>query len=644
MSGIIHYEVYVFQNNTWDLLGRYPTEQRVDAIEYAKTIERSERRPTKVVRELYDLNTQTFHEALVYLSEIPKAKEKKTSPYSNSVIPTLTSNAKQKQSGRKVAESITMLFLAMLFSVIVSGIVTASLLHLAVSSNFLPHNISQQFVLGTFTFFFLIVSIPTAAKWVNWNSFLQEDTQQETKDKPLYPASSHGIKFSKKELYELGRSQEETPTLLSKIMRNIFDGFDLLMGRTPFSQQLKEKKASEEAAQENEAALENTAQETTEQEKEELEENTENTDADQLPNTDEDAQEEKIPTEEKPETVVIPPELEKNYLKMTAFLSIILRVLQNKNIALNTYTRFGLELYLAGACECMCQEDSLSKDQNRLIFSGLLTLLGRTATLAEIFYYKMDEYVLEPKYLSMIESGAEGMRIYAGNPSSPELISVIQSAVDAWLNPEQKDQPSSGICTIMFTDMVSSTHLTLTLGDRLAQQLVRIHNSIVRKALQACSGSEIKHTGDGIMASFLWASNAIDAATAIQLAVQEHNRQSPTVPLEIRIGLNTGEPIVEDNDLFGATVQLASRICGQAGAGQIYVSSVVKELSAGKNYTFKPLGDFLLKGIDDPQPLYEVIWDQSKTVVSNNVVHAISQDLSEQDEKETELSKVLPEF
>ena len=61
MSGIVNYEIYVFHNNTWDLIGRYPGDQRVDAIEYAKSVERSELRSTKVVRETYDLNTQTFH-------------------------------------------------------------------------------------------------------------------------------------------------------------------------------------------------------------------------------------------------------------------------------------------------------------------------------------------------------------------------------------------------------------------------------------------------------------------------------------------------------------------------------------------------------------------------------------------------------
>ena len=180
--------------------------------------------------------------------------------------------------------------------------------------------------------------------------------------------------------------------------------------------------------------------------------------------------------------------------------------------------------------------------------------------------------------------------------------------------------------------------MTQTYGDKLAQELVHRHNTIVRQALTACNGEEIKQTGDGIMASFVWASNALDAAIAIQRAVDDYNRQSPTVPLDIRIGLNAGEPIVENNDLFGLTVQLASRICGQADKDQIFVSSVIKELAAGKNYTFKDLGLFDLKGIDDKQRLYEVVWQKPKKK------HTSPRKAEEHVPVEKNLDEVLPEL
>ena len=642
MSSIIHYEVYVFQNGVWDLLARYPAEQRVAATEHAKSIEKTEQRPTKVLRETYDLNTQSFQEVLVYLSEIPKHKETPRNIYSNTTIPKLASTKERKSPNRKIAENLTILFLSMLFSAVMAGIITAALLHLVVSANLLPPNTSNRFILGVFTFFFVILSIPISSKWVNWNAFFPEDFTEENKEKRIISAAKKEMTFSKRELYEIGpKKEEKQPSLLSRIMENIFDSFDLLMGRKPFSQRLQKKREKEEKQEKLETAAEETEEkETLEEEKETVLENSEEPEQPEIIGNEEKTEEKNI--EKQTDDVVIPPELEEYYLKATTFLSIILRILQNKNIQLNTYTRFGLELFLSGACEHLCQENHLSKLQNQQILSGLLILLGQSPASAEIFFHKQEEYILEAKYLPMIENGAEGMRIYSSNNSSPELISLVQSSMNYWLEPDKKDSPSSGICTIMFTDIVSSTYMTQLLGDSLAQQLIRLHNSIVRKALKNCGGSEVKHTGDGIMASFLWASNAIDAAIAIQRAVVEHNLQSPTVPLEIRIGLNTGEPIVEDNDFFGHTVQLASRICGKAEANQILVSSVVKELSAGKNYTFKPLGSFALKGIDDLQLLYEVIWNKNDPAIRENETKTTTP--TQKNTEEIELSKILPEL
>lgn len=133
---------------------------------------------------------------------------------------------------------------------------------------------------------------------------------------------------------------------------------------------------------------------------------------------------------------------------------------------------------------------------------------------------------------------------------------------------------------------------------------MRTHNAIVRDALQAHGGLQIKHTGDGIMASFPTASGALECAVAIQRAVAE--RDDPN--LHVHIGLNAGEPVAEESDLFGTAVQLARRICDQAQGGQILVSNVVRELAAGKGFLFANSGDVVLKGFEDPVRLYEVRW------------------------------------
>ncbi len=162
--------------------------------------------------------------------------------------------------------------------------------------------------------------------------------------------------------------------------------------------------------------------------------------------------------------------------------------------------------------------------------------------------------------------------------------------------------------TILITDMEGSTTLTQRLGDAKAQDVLHTHNGILRDALRAHSGSEIKHTGDGIMASFASASRALECAIAMQRAFAAHNESNPDVAIRVRIGLNAGEPVAEEKDLFGTAVQLAARICAHAEPGQILAPIVVRELAAGKKFLFSDLGETVLRGFEDPVRLYEVRW------------------------------------
>jgi class 3 adenylate cyclase/pimeloyl-ACP methyl ester carboxylesterase len=164
------------------------------------------------------------------------------------------------------------------------------------------------------------------------------------------------------------------------------------------------------------------------------------------------------------------------------------------------------------------------------------------------------------------------------------------------------------IQTILFTDIEGSTTLTQRLGDAKAQEVLRTHNSIVRDALKAHNGSEIKHTGDGIMASFASASRALECGIAIQRALAQHNESNPDTPIRVRIGLNAGEPVAEEKDLFGTAVQLAARICAHAEPGEILAANVVRELAAGKGFLFSDRGDVALRGFEEPMRLYEVRW------------------------------------
>jgi len=199
---------------------------------------------------------------------------------------------------------------------------------------------------------------------------------------------------------------------------------------------------------------------------------------------------------------------------------------------------------------------------------------------------------------------------YTGSGSAPWAdTDIILPEIFRFLGAEAPALGSSevehaDVHTVLFTDIEDSTALTQHLGDARAQVLVRAHNIIVREALRQHGGTEIKHTGDGIMASFHSASGALECAVAIQRAVEAQS----DAQLRVHVGLNAGEPVAEEQDLFGTSVQLARRICDQATGGEILASDVVRQLAAGKGFLFAGRGETALRGFEDPVRLYEVRW------------------------------------
>ncbi len=165
----------------------------------------------------------------------------------------------------------------------------------------------------------------------------------------------------------------------------------------------------------------------------------------------------------------------------------------------------------------------------------------------------------------------------------------------------------AGLVTILFTDVEGSTALTQRLGDARAREVLRQHERVVREALRSHGGAELKTTGDGFMASFSSATRALESAIAMQRAFAQHN-ESAEEPILVRVGMNAGEPIAEEEDLFGTAVIEAARIAASAKGGEILVSNVVRELAKGKDFLFADRGEVALKGFDEPVRLYEVRW------------------------------------
>ena len=199
-------------------------------------------------------------------------------------------------------------------------------------------------------------------------------------------------------------------------------------------------------------------------------------------------------------------------------------------------------------------------------------------------------------------------------PTVDESIAMTATIVDfltdgatAPPNTATKPNADGASVTVMFTDIEGSTALTDRLGDAGAREIIRTHERVTREALAAHGGSEIKTMGDGFMASFPSATAGLRCAIAIQQTLATHN-DTAADPISVRIGLNAGEPISENADLFGTAVNLAARVAAKANGGEILASNVVRELAAGKDFLFHDRGDTALRGFEKAVRLYEVRW------------------------------------
>jgi DNA-binding SARP family transcriptional activator len=180
-----------------------------------------------------------------------------------------------------------------------------------------------------------------------------------------------------------------------------------------------------------------------------------------------------------------------------------------------------------------------------------------------------------------------------------------------WVPRERPDGPTGGVVSFLFTDVVGSTKLLQRMGDDAAGELRRRHFALLREALAAHGGTEVKTLGDGLMAAFASPLAALRCAVAIQRAVAAETNPGQGPAVAVRVGLHAGAPIGEDDDYFGTPVVVAQRLCARARGGQILASSLVQGLVGNRGgCAFSPLGGLVLKGLTEPVAVCEVGWDQ----------------------------------
>ena len=594
----VNYEVHVLQHGRWEIHARFPDKREKAALDEAKELETQVGiDAVRVVRETYNPIDGSSADNIIYSS--PGHRDSLSRGKSNSRHRagkgssrgqggtgggTLSafdgsSDSRSNKSGKGNKGSGSMSFtglivrilMVILFCVVVSLVVTGIAFPFLNESKVFGFKMSSNartnslFVIFMTTFF--LTAIPIA------KSILSKARISSGKARPVQappPAA-------------------RTPAKIKRRKANVIPSMPV---KDKPEKPDKKKKIEDDDDEE----------EPEEKKKPEKEEEPEDEEEEEKEKEEDEPEEEKEPEEE------LSPQAKQEKAFMMKFLDEAVKHADMKSM--DNFNKFGVNLFLAGSCEAMGKNHELDEDTAAKVLSESVQVVGFKKEHAESFSGKYQEYLLaDSRYMQMFQAGRNAMNTYESGDDSG--LDNLKGALEEWNQPKQKED-TSGPVTVMFTDMVGSTALTQTKGDAVAQQVVRAHNRITRDALTDFAGKEIKHTGDGIMASFSSTSSGVEAAIKIQRGVEVHNKSNPDLPVHIKIGINAGEPISEDDNLFGTTVQLAARIVDKAQSEEIFVSEIVRGICAGKSLKFNSRGGFDMKGFGEAINLYEVVWRQDE--------------------------------
>jgi adenylate cyclase len=577
---IVHFEVYVMEGRGWMLHARFPRLERDEAVREAKELESTLGVRTKVLRETYNTDSNVFDEVEVYLSghnvqakKVPagggagggggKGGGKDAAKGGGGKSPAArkgAASAKARAAGPGIGAGAAILRLTIIL--LVAAGVGLGVLRLVPSAivflydfgfRITPDEYGQVLIL-IFGLVFLMTAVPLGLRFMPRNANIQ--FSRAAAAPPPRPQPSEAVKKSLNKLARKAEAEAEA----EMIPETWGDDPEPPPPPPPPKEEEPPPPAPPEEPSAAAAAV------------------------DSIPAT---------------------PVFEATRKVSDRFVDKSMQIVRQVAPTTDKYTTFGLNLFMAGAVQAVARSQKLDSAGQRKLLKTIIEKLGTPGDLAAAFYDKVPEYMGEQRYSRMFEAGKSAMESWVEGDEGTPMIK-LQTSLKDWNKPaSDKKQPS--LMTVMFTDMVGSTDLTQARGDQAAQEIVRKHNAIVRTALTQFAGREVKHTGDGIMASFASAANAVEATVQIQRQVTAHNEKQPNLPLHLRIGLNAGEPIQEEDDLFGSTVQLAARVCAATDSDQTLCTQVVKDLAAGTG-VFQDGGMHALKGFRDKFQLWDVLW------------------------------------
>ena len=656
MAAVTNYEIYVQDGRgNWVMHARFPSHAREDALEEAKEVEHTRRIPVRVIREIYYPNNNTTEENIIYSGTVkPRQDPGAVSHMKSGVTPVRFANSRSvsslssqgkgvnfvKKSNAKVGDFVFRLSMVLLLSALIAVVGTAVasviLKQLALSSMTMDPSSRSMLLFGIFLGFFLISAVPLVSVYVPLDALSGEDSQKSAGSRKKKGSSKSGIggksaieradrglsQLSRDESDETKkpRSPNEALDALIPVDESSWPPPDHSQGKSTkgknTTQSKKKKKEVASEASKDEGKVES---------------------ADPSTKLETGAKEEQSIQEKATDSPPKPPHNPENFpnacTKCMEFLDTIVESIKASHPNVDAYNRFGLNLYIAGACDYLVQTYSLTQEERGALTSQALEVIGTPSEQAQQLIDKLDTYRKEERYRTMIAAGLGAIRSHISGEADPRH--AFGGVMKQWNTPQTQKLSASQV-TIVFTDMINSTGTTQELGDAVAQGIIRAHNTIVRDALALHRGKEVKHTGDGIMATFDNALDAVKASLEIQKKAKEHTDKWPKLPLHLRIGMNSGEPIVEENDYFGTTVQIAARVCACSRVGQVWLSESTKDLIPSfAELLFIDEGKQDLKGVTEDINLFQASLPASGEESSANPGQKDSTPSDKQDNQKT---------
>ncbi|NQV85420.1 MAG: adenylate/guanylate cyclase domain-containing protein [Rhodospirillales bacterium] len=313
-------------------------------------------------------------------------------------------------------------------------------------------------------------------------------------------------------------------------------------------------------------------------------------------------------SEDKPNPAddTLSPTDEKLKERLNTFLNRALDGGQADKNLMDNFNRFGVSLFVAGASEILTSQGEIEPKSQIKILADCLLLLKFKKSHALSLSERYEEYLLaDSRYMQMFQAGRGAISVFLDDATAAPRL--LDEALSEWNKPKAVRQ-ESGPVTVMFANMIRPPVRPGAEGEEKAERLIQLHSRIVGEALAAHSGMEVKRVTNGIMATFATAADAVVAGADMQKNATASKQSDPSLLLQMRIGINAGQPSPEEADLYGTVVRLSAQIGEKAPAERIYVSEQVSVFCDGMGFTFLDHGSVELPGSEEPVKIFEVHW------------------------------------